>query len=71
VFGTNGAAVVIGTIAVKDAARCVRNPAGYLRRMVERHRAGDLHLDRTLHGLAAAAARGQRHGVGSPGPLQA
>jgi replication initiation protein RepC len=54
-FGMNGAAVAIGTIAAKQAAGQVRNPAGYLRRMVERHRAGDLHLDRTLHGLAAAA----------------
>ncbi|KAA2211182.1 replication initiation protein RepC [Teichococcus oryzae] len=63
-FGTDGAAVVIGTIAVKHAMLRVGNPAGYLRRMVERHRSGELNLDRTLHGLAAAA-RSRQRSVGS------
>ncbi|MFZ6765432.1 plasmid replication protein RepC [Pseudoroseomonas sp. WGS1072] len=65
-FGTDGAAVVIGTIAVKHAMQRVGNPAGYLQRMVERHRSGELNLDRTLHGLAAAA-RSRQRSVGSLG----
>lgn len=67
-FGTTGALVAIGTIAVKHAAQRVHNPAGYLRRMIERHRTGDLHLDRTLHGLAAAAAQESRGRGLSRGP---
>lgn len=62
-LGTTGALVAIGTIAVKHAAKRVHNPAGYLRRMIERHRAGGLHLDRTLHGLATAAIQESRRGA--------
>lgn len=68
VFGTTGALIAIGTIAVKHAAWRVHNPAGYLRRMIERHRSGELHLDRTLHGLAAAAARESRGQESLRGP---
>ncbi|MHB0729921.1 plasmid replication protein RepC [Roseomonas mucosa] len=57
VLGGIGASVAIGTIAAKHEARLVRNPGGYLRRMLEKHHTGDLRLDKTLHGLADAAGR--------------
>ncbi|WP_424138923.1 replication initiation protein RepC [Roseomonas chloroacetimidivorans] len=57
VLGGIGASVAIGTIAAKHEARLVKNPGGYLRRMLEKHHTGDLRLDKTLHGLADAAGR--------------
>ncbi|USQ74070.1 replication initiation protein RepC (plasmid) [Roseomonas mucosa] len=55
-LGPQGGAVALGTVLAKHEAGLVRNPGGYLRRMLERHQEGDLHLDRTLHGLADAAS---------------
>ncbi|MDJ0390668.1 plasmid replication protein RepC [Roseomonas sp. E05] len=57
VLGGIGASVAIGTIAAKHEARLVKNPGGYLRRMLEKHHTGELRLDKTLHGLADAAGR--------------
>ena len=57
VLGEKGTSVAIGTIAVKHQAKLVRNPGGYLRRMLEKQHAGELRLDRTLHGLADAAGQ--------------
>lgn len=55
-LGPQGGAVALGTVLAKHEAGLVRNPGGYLRRMLEKHQEGDLHLDRTLHGLADAAS---------------
>lgn len=57
VLGGRGAAIVVGTIATKHAAKMVHNPTGYLRKMVEQHLKGELRLDKTLHGLADMAGR--------------
>ncbi|MDT8278529.1 plasmid replication protein RepC [Roseomonas mucosa] len=57
VLGVIGASVAIGTVATKHEAGLVRNPGGYLRRMLEKHHAGELRLDKTLYGLADAAGR--------------
>ena len=57
VLGEKGTSVAIGTIAVKHQAKLVRNPGGYLRRTLEKQHAGELRLDRTLHGLADAAGQ--------------
>lgn len=57
VLGSQGAAIVVGTIATKHEAKMVHNPTGYLRKMVEKHLKGELRLDKTLHGLADMAGR--------------
>lgn len=59
-LGPQDAAVALGTVLAKHEAGLIRNPGGYLRRMLERYQEGDLHLDRTLHGLADAASPATR-----------
>ena len=56
-LGQQGGAVALGTVLAKHEAGLIRNPGGYLRRMLEKHQEGDLHLDRTLHGLADTVGR--------------
>ena len=56
-LGQQGGAVALGTVLAKHEAGLIRNPGGYLRRMLEKHQEGDLHLDRTLHGLADTVSR--------------
>ena len=47
------AAVAIAAIAARHEVGEVRSPGGLLRRMIELHERDELHLDRTLYGLAA------------------
>ncbi len=49
-LGRYQAATAVAVIAAKRDA--IRSPGGYLRGMIARGRAGDLHLLRSLHGLA-------------------
>lgn len=71
VLGVQGGAVALGTVLAKHEAGLVHNPGGYLRRMLEKHQEGDLHLDRTLHGLADTVTRGNRatRGPSAPGAI--
>lgn len=51
-LGDDGAITILATICARHAAGQVKSPGGLLRRMMERHQAGTLRLDRTLFGLA-------------------
>jgi hypothetical protein len=53
VLGRIEALAALAAIAARHAGGEVRSPGGMLRAMVDRHRQGTLHLDRTLFGLAA------------------
>jgi len=46
----------IAAISAKNRAGLVRSPGGLLRHMVGAHLKGELHLDRTLFGLADMTA---------------
>ncbi len=52
VLGRMEAVTTLAVISARHDAGKVRSPGGLLRRMVELHQSGDLHLDRTLFGLA-------------------
>lgn len=51
VLGDHLAAVALAVILQKHQAGQISKPGGYLRGITERHRAGELHLVRTLYGL--------------------
>ena len=51
-LGDDGAITILAAICARHAAGQVKSPGGLLRRMMERHQAGTLRLDRTLFGLA-------------------
>lgn len=52
ILGRYAAAVCVAVIAAKHERGLIRSPGGVLRAMVSRHQSGELHLDRTLYGLA-------------------
>ncbi|MBB3948400.1 replication initiation protein RepC [Rhizobium skierniewicense] len=52
-MGAAAAAIAIAIIVQKSAAGLVREPGGYLRGMTAKVAGGDLHLEKTLHGLIA------------------
>lgn len=52
ILGRYAAAVCVAVIAAKAERGLIRSPGGVLRAMVSRHQSGELHLDRTLYGLA-------------------
>lgn len=54
-LGRRGACAALVVIAHKTASNKVSSPGGYLRKMVERHLAGELHLDKTLFGIVDEA----------------
>lgn len=54
-LGRRGACAALTVIAHKSARHQISSPGGYLRKMVERHLAGELHLDRTLFGIVEEA----------------
>ncbi|WP_368040328.1 replication initiation protein RepC [Ruegeria atlantica] len=55
-FGPEIAAAVIALIYDKHATGEVLSPGGYLRGMVEKARAGDLHLERSFYGRLSGQA---------------
>ncbi len=55
-FGPEVAAAVIALIYDKHATGEVLSPGGYLRGMVEKARAGDLHLERSFYGRLSGQA---------------
>lgn len=52
ILGRMEAVTALAVISARHGAGKVRSPGGLLRRMVELHQSGELHLDRTLFGLA-------------------
>lgn len=58
-LGDNLAAAAIALILQKHSSGEVAKPGGYLRTMTVRHRSGELHLARSLYGLAERS--GARH----------
>ena len=55
-FGPEVAAAVIALIYDKHATGEVLSPGGYLRGMVEKARAGELHLERSFYGRMSGQA---------------
>ncbi len=51
-LGDDGAITILAAIYAPQAAGQVKSPGGLFRRMMERHQASTLRLDRTLFGLA-------------------
>lgn len=51
VLGRPQAAVAVAVITARHSRGDVKSAGGFLRALVERHRVGTLHLDRTLYGL--------------------
>lgn len=62
VLGRVEAVTAVAVISARHAAGKIRSPGGYLRGMVERHRAGKLLLDRTMFGLADGLDHGRTPG---------
>ncbi|WP_085033719.1 plasmid replication protein RepC [Ensifer aridi] len=62
-LGPLAAAVAVAIIVQKSATGEIREPGAYLRGMTGRHRAGLLHLDKSICALLANRRRSDRHPV--------
>ncbi|MDW9819751.1 replication protein C [Sinorhizobium meliloti] len=60
-MGEQDAAVAVAVILEKYNRQEVSSPGGYLRTMTDRAAAGELHLTRSVFGLAARNSMGARH----------
>jgi len=70
-LGRNLAAVALAVVSTKDPEHFRTTPGGYFHGMVQKAKAGELHLDRTVWALRRAAQpphaprRGQGRGIGA------
>tara|TARA_B100000378_G_scaffold223929_1_gene187536 strand:- start:551 stop:979 length:429 start_codon:yes stop_codon:yes gene_type:complete len=63
VAGQGLAALALAITAQKQADGEVSSPGGYLRGMARKARAGELHLEKSLHGLLARKLAAQQTGA--------
>ena len=69
-LGRVEATLAVAAIAAKHGQGKVALPGGYLRKMVQAHQDGRLHLDRTLFGLAQGLRAAAQEGAAPGWPAQ-